>query len=91
MTSDSEPSSYDVQTVDGQTDPYYSIDDALERAVELCSPVDGTCTVIIYLYSGDHYLLRSNRVRYRGLNYEDYSQNMKLTIKPLYCSIDSRS
>eukprot|EP00347_Sterkiella_histriomuscorum_P009701 403340212 len=77
-----------LQTGD-RANPFSTINDALVRAYEDCATVITLCTVNIYLLKGDHYVLRTYRQFYRPLKFDQATQNIKMTIMPFSCSIDS--
>ena len=57
--------------------------DAITRAFEIAAPYT-SATITISMFSGTHYLLRSSKFKYIPLNISENSQQMDLTIKPLY-------
>lgn len=64
----------DVQTLDGSIEkPYSDIEDAVQKANEECAEVTSLCEVKIYLFKGDHYLLRMSRDYYIPTNIDNDS------------------
>eukprot|EP00347_Sterkiella_histriomuscorum_P008156 403346168 len=66
--------------------PMIDIYDAFQKGYELCAEVVQTCKVTIYLLRGDHYMLNTERAYYRPLKQDILSQNIMITIKPLFCN-----
>eukprot|EP00347_Sterkiella_histriomuscorum_P019724 403340532 len=75
-----------LQLIDGTILPFNYLDDAMRKGVELCSPSIDICKVTIYLFKGEHYILRSIRPQYMYVDYDISHQNAQFTIQPLFCS-----
>jgi hypothetical protein len=60
--------------------------DAIERAFEIAAPYTSMSITIYMFTDGDHYLVRAARAFYLPLSVDRDSQNLALTIMPLYCS-----
>ncbi|CDW71836.1 UNKNOWN [Stylonychia lemnae] len=71
---------------DGYNTPFYSVDDAIRKTVELCASSIVTCSVEINLYKGDHYILRSAKLFYMPSRFDNTHQVTNITIQPLFCS-----
>ena len=59
--------------------------DAIERAFELAAPFL-SASITIHLFSGNHFCVRTARDFYVPILVDRNSQNLDLTIQPLYCS-----
>ncbi|CDW85402.1 UNKNOWN [Stylonychia lemnae] len=80
---------FDATVQTGERDnPFMDIQDAITSMYERCADVIDTCTVTINLMKGTHWILRSTRKFYRPISIDSHSQNIKLTITPLYCNGD---
>ncbi|CDW91780.1 UNKNOWN [Stylonychia lemnae] len=79
---------FDAESQDGSySNPFYDIRDALTRSYEMCA-IYYQCEVQIKLMKGTHYLFRQHQRRYMPLKYDDRSQNINMTITPMYCNQD---
>ncbi|CDW76440.1 UNKNOWN [Stylonychia lemnae] len=71
---------------DGYNNPFYTVEDAIRKALELCAPSKETCSVEINLYKGDHYILRSAKQFYMSSRLDNTHSVTNITILPLFCS-----
>jgi hypothetical protein len=60
--------------------------DAIERAFEIAAPYTSHSVTIYMFTDNSHYLVRAPRNFYQPLQVDRDSQNLALTIKPLYCN-----
>jgi hypothetical protein len=82
------PTATDSLLNDGTySNPLKYLEDAMEKAHEHCAPYTSSCEVNIKLMKGTHFILRGgNRDPYFPTSQSRDSQNMKLTISPLFSS-----